>query len=53
MRNIRLGPQEGVTLPNRVKEEKNPEVPLKLGFISELPVELHPQFSALALTLES
>ena len=50
LRNIR---EEGATLPNRVKEERDPEVPLKQGFISELSVEFHPQSCILASALES
>lgn len=50
LRNIR---EEGVTLPNRVKEERDPEVALKQRFISEPSVELHPQSCTLASALES
>lgn len=50
LRNIR---QEGATLPHRVQEERDPEVAVKQGFISEPSAELHPQSCTLASALES
>lgn len=51
LRDIRLGLE--IFSQTRVKEERDPEVPLNQELISELTVELHPHLCVLASALES